>query len=46
MLDWRTLGLGIVVFGATFAVGWWFGLGRPAPAAAVTETKLPSARRG
>jgi hypothetical protein len=39
MLDWRTLGLGVVVFGATFAVGWWLGLGRPAPAAAVTEAK-------
>ena len=39
MLDWRTLGLGVVVFGATFAVGWWLGLGRPAPAAAVIEAK-------
>ncbi len=38
MLDWRTIGLGIVVFGATFAAGWWLGLGKSAPAA-ITEAK-------
>ncbi len=39
MFDWRTLGLGVVVFSATFAAGWWFGLGQPAPAAAVTKAE-------
>ncbi len=27
MLDWRTLGLAAVAFSATFAGGWWIGLG-------------------
>lgn len=27
MLDWRTLILGLAAFCATFAGGWWFGLG-------------------
>jgi hypothetical protein len=28
MFDWRTLALAAAVFGATFAGGWWFGLGK------------------
>jgi hypothetical protein len=41
MLDLRTLGLGVVVFGATFAVGWWFGLGKATPALGAKEQKSP-----
>ncbi len=28
MLDWRTLALGAAAFSATFAGGWWLGLGK------------------
>ena len=39
MLDWRTLGLALVAFSASFAVGWWLGIGRPAAVAGATEAK-------
>jgi hypothetical protein len=41
MLDLRTLGLGVVAFGATFAVGWWFGLGKATPAFDAKGQKSP-----
>ena len=33
MVDWRTLALAIMVFCATFASGWWLGLGAKTSAA-------------
>jgi hypothetical protein len=43
MLDLRTLGLSVVAFGATFAVGWWLGLGKATPALGVSEPPPPLA---
>jgi hypothetical protein len=43
MIDWRTLGFGAVAFSATFAIGWWLGLGKAIslPAAIALPSAFP-----
>jgi hypothetical protein len=43
MLDWRTLGLSVVAFCATFAVGWWLGLGKAVSLPEIVTSVLPGA---
>src|SRR5438552_15930617 len=46
MFDWRTLALGAAVFGATFAGGWWFGLGKTNWSFALPGAKASAPSKG
>ncbi len=51
MLDWRTLAIGAAVFSATFAGGWWLGVGKSnwsfgLPGANASTSQQPSHTTG